>query len=144
MNSPPFDKQSMYVGEGVRVQGRIETDGQVEIHGLVTGDVIATDVRVGPTGRVDGSIQATRLDISGVAGNVVNVSDRLLVQSTGRLKGEVRYGSMQIDAGASIFGTVGRHDGSPPMVAARRTEPPLDNAQYEAGSLLDETQEPLP
>jgi cytoskeletal protein CcmA (bactofilin family) len=106
MDRPDIDKHSLFVGEGVTIEGRIDTGGRIEVHGLVTGDVSASEVQIGAGGRVEGAIRASRLDISGFAGNSISATDRLLVRGTARLEGDVSYGSIQIDAGASIVGTI--------------------------------------
>jgi len=110
MDRPGIDKHSLFVGEGVSIEGRIDTSGRIEVHGLVTGDVSASEVQIGTGGRIEGAIRASRLDISGFAGNSISATDRLLVRGTARLEGDVSYGSIQIDAGASIVGTIRQQD----------------------------------
>jgi cytoskeletal protein CcmA (bactofilin family) len=106
MDQTGIDKDSLYIGDGVTIEGKVRSHGRIEIHGLVSGDVTANEVKIAAGGRVEGAIKASRLDITGFAGSLVNVSELLVVRAHGHIEGDVTYGSIQIDAGASIFGTI--------------------------------------
>lgn len=101
-----YDKNELYIGEGVSIEGKIETGGRIQIHGHLKGEIKASEVKIGPQGIVIGFIKADRLDISGSASNHIDVRETLVVRKTGCVEGDVSYGSIQIDAGASIFGDV--------------------------------------
>jgi cytoskeletal protein CcmA (bactofilin family) len=120
MNNPGIDKHALFVGEGVNIEGKIDTDGHIEVHGLVTGDVTAGEVLIAASGKIDGTIKASRLEISGIAGSTINVTERLLVRATGRIDGDVTYGSIQIEGGATIFGTIRQEDGKNSDQSAKR------------------------
>lgn len=101
-----YAKNELYIGEGVSIEGKIETSGRIQIHGEIKGDITASEIRIGPQGVVVGFIKADRLDISGSASNHIEVRETLVVRKTGCVEGDVSYGRIQIDAGASIFGDV--------------------------------------
>lgn len=106
MERSGLGKHALYVGEGVTVDGSISSDGIIEVLGMVTGEITANEVRIASGGRVDGTIKAKTLDVSGEVGSVVDVIEKLTVRASGRVVGDVIYGSIQIDAGASIMGTI--------------------------------------
>jgi cytoskeletal protein CcmA (bactofilin family) len=138
MDKPGFNKHALFVGEGVNIEGKIDTDGHIEVHGLVSGDVTAGEVLIAASGRIDGTIKASRLEISGFAGSSIDVTERLLVRATGRVDGDVIYGSVQIEAGASIFGTIRQQNKLKPDRTAKDKHFP-DNAaklpEAEAGEV---------
>lgn len=110
MDNPGFNEHALFVGKGVNIEGKIDTNGRIEVHGFVTGDVTAGEVLIAASGRIDGAIKATRLQISGIAGNSIVVTERLVIRATGRVDGDVIYDSVEIEAGATIFGTIRQHN----------------------------------
>lgn len=106
MNNQTEDKKSLFVGEGVTLEGKINTSGAVEVHGVVIGDVVAHSVQIGPGGRVEGSVSSSTLDISGSVSSSINVEDKLVLRASGIVEGDITYGTMQVDAGATVFGSL--------------------------------------
>jgi cytoskeletal protein CcmA (bactofilin family) len=106
MNKLEIELKGLFVGEGVTIEGKVETSGRIEVYGLISGDVTAGDLLIQPGGKIEGTISTSSLDVSGIAGSSVNVVEQLLVRSTGRIDGDVTYGSIQIESGAAIFGTI--------------------------------------
>lgn len=104
MKTRTYDKQGLYVGDGVTIRGEVHTEGTVVIHGCILGDIRAKEVHIAASGCVEGTIRANHLDISGKAGNSVTIYDRLNIRATGWINGNVCYGSIQIDSGAKITG----------------------------------------
>ena len=106
MERSGFDKNVLYIGDGVTVDGTINSNGLIEVLGVASGDITAKEIKIAPGGRIDGTVKADRLDVSGSVSSSINVTDKLTIRSTGRVEGDVVYGSIQIDAGASIRGTI--------------------------------------
>lgn len=100
------NKDNITIGEGVRVTGKVESNGVMQVHGTVDGEVRARELKVGATGRIEGSLFADDVDLRGYAGESVSVKKCLTVRSTATLVGQISYGSVQIENGASIRGTL--------------------------------------
>ena len=87
------------------IQGAILARGELELHGLVEGDVVARSVLIGPSATILGDILGERVSISGavrgqVSGHHVHLGAGAVYQ------GEIRRGMIAIDEGAQFDGTV--------------------------------------
>lgn len=98
----------LLVGEGVTVQGTIRVTGRASVHGVVEGDVQADELIVGPRGQVTGRVSARRIEVSGQTHETLVASERLVVRSTGVVRGTVRYGDLETERGGVIVGMVAR------------------------------------
>ena len=105
------------ISEGVVVDGDLKTDqGILHLDGCIRGAVRVTSLTVGPTGVLDGSVEATSVTVRGVVlGDVV--CDDLVIDATARVSGNVRYRSLTIRGGALIDGTLNRATALTPIEA---------------------------
>lgn len=98
-----------YIGPQTRIEGQMQVCSGVRIDGHVQGNVIGaqaetTTVFVGSEGVVCGDVSAHRIVVAGrVTGNV-HAHDRLELQSTGLIQGDVRYQALSVDHGGQIQG----------------------------------------
>ena len=91
------------VGEGIRLVGDLEGDGEIEILGVVEGSVTCSRLVIGLGGLVKGEVTANEAQVKGDFQGRMEV--RLLVGGpTGSLSGEVRYQEMSISTGCLITG----------------------------------------
>lgn len=125
MQSDNTHKDSLIIGEGVRITGKVETAGLMQVHGTVDGEVRAKELQVGPTGRIEGALFAEDVELRGYAGESVNVANGLTVRSSATLVGTIVYKSVEIESGASIRGTLEQNLGAPARPAAPATLPVL-------------------
>lgn len=96
----------LVVGEGVTVIGNVRVTGRASIHGVMEGNLQADELIVGPGGQVTGQVSARRAEVSGQTHDTLVVKERLLVRSTGVVKGTVQYGNLETERGGVIVGTV--------------------------------------
>lgn len=109
------------IGATVKVEGDLVSDGDVKVEGLVTGKIkTSKNLYVGPMARIDADIEATNATIAGFIKGGVEVKEKLLVQETARIIGNISCSRLAIAEGAHFSGTC--------------TMPEVD----------DEHQEPLP
>lgn len=78
----------LMIGEGVRLHGKIEAPGCVHVHGIVDGEVVASEVHVGQSGRIEGSISAQNVDVFGYVGDSVSASKSVSVRSGATVVGQ--------------------------------------------------------
>ncbi len=102
----------LLVGEGVTVHGTIRVTGRASVHGVVEGDVQADELIVGPRGQVTGQVSARRIEVSGQTHDTLVASERLVVRSTGVVRGTVRYGELETERGGVIVGMVASGTGT--------------------------------
>ena len=91
------------VGEGIRLVGDLEGDGEIQILGVVEGSVTCSRLVIGAGGLVKGEVTANEAEVNGDFQGRMEV--RLLVGGpTGSLSGELKYKEMSISTGCLIAG----------------------------------------
>ncbi len=78
---------------------------------VVEGTVEATmkgcrEIKITETGTFKGQVQFERADISGVFEGDLTAREHLVVRSTGRVTGKVRFGELEIERGGQVLGDV--------------------------------------
>lgn len=95
------------IAEGGVVTGDLEVSGGVQIDGVVRGRVTAlTDqgaVLVGPTGRIEGPVDAATVVVAGTLKGTVRAR-HMTVKSTGCVEGDCVVQSLHTETGAILCG----------------------------------------
>jgi cytoskeletal protein CcmA (bactofilin family) len=108
------DPNRLYIGEGVNIKGEISVPDTLIVCGSVEGDVSVGNLIVGETGAIKGRISVSEnAEISGKVFEKLDVKCLLILRSTGRIDGNVSYGLLQIEQGASIAGGLSSTDYRP-------------------------------
>lgn len=89
------------------IKGAIMTDGDLEIHGVVEGDVYAKTVVVGQTSLLRGDIVAERAVVGGDAEGQITARDVKLTESA-RCRAEIVHERIAIEGGAEFEGSAKR------------------------------------
>jgi len=98
------------------VTGNIKTSGDIQVEGVVEGDIRAHLLTVGETATIKGEIVADDVVVNGrVVGRVRGLKVRLT--STARVEGDIIHKTIAIESGAHFEGSV------------QRQEDPLQGAQ---------------
>jgi cytoskeletal protein CcmA (bactofilin family) len=93
------------IGAKTTVKGDLLGDEDVQVEGTVEGQIrITRDVRVGPTGVVRATVDAVSVVISGELVGDCSATNRVEIQSTGRLTGNIRAPKIVIAEGAVFRG----------------------------------------
>jgi len=118
------------IAAGTRIDGDIDTDGVIRIEGRVEGAVRAgRQVLIGRQGEVRGDITTREAVIGGAVYGAVNASERLEVQGTSTIVGNITTKAIAVVEGGKINGSVriadareasGNPPGSTPTVAVVR------------------------
>lgn len=94
------------IAKGTHITGDIKTDGVIRIDGTLIGSVDSTGkVVVGPSGKIEGSINCISANISGEVKAKVKVKELLTLQATAKLVGEITTGKLAIEPGAVFSGS---------------------------------------
>lgn len=91
------------IAEDVRLNGNISAQGEIQLDGIVEGDVRATTLTIGETGAVKGAIHADAVIIKGVAEGQIRCRN-LRLEKNARVKGDLWHETVSIEAGAIIEG----------------------------------------
>ncbi|MFQ5971083.1 MAG: polymer-forming cytoskeletal protein [Alphaproteobacteria bacterium] len=102
--------------------GNIVCDGELQIDGIVEGNVTARRLVVSKEGRVLGDVECEVVSVHGTIQGTITAHSVYLASSA-RLRGEVTYERVIIEPGAFVEGHV-RHISALPSAAAsvRRSE----------------------
>ncbi len=100
----PEEKNVVYVGEGVSLNGSLQAQDVVVVDGTVDGEIWCSQLVVGPTGVVNGKIAVTEADIYGKVGSDIAVKQLLIVRSSGRVEGKWIYGEIEVEKGGVLTG----------------------------------------
>ena len=106
MNHPTdmSKENSIFIGEGVVFTGSIKAPNQAIISGQFDGELDARDVLIGTSGVVTGKTTAEYVDVKGELNDTVTSRELLIVRSTGRVRGAVTYGEIEIERGGQVKG----------------------------------------
>ena len=99
--------RKLVVGEGIRLSGEIKSCDALIVEGIVEAtlpDCHALDVS--EPGLFKGNATVALCEIAGRFEGELKVRERLLVRSSGRITGIVRYRDMQIESGGKINGSL--------------------------------------
>jgi cytoskeletal protein CcmA (bactofilin family) len=105
MNSDP-KPNSVFIGEGVSFKGSISAPEQAIIEGQFEGDLSVSNLLIGQTGRVTGTIKADRVDVKGELNKDISSRQLLIVRSTGKVNGTLEYGEIEIERGGQVRGNM--------------------------------------
>jgi cytoskeletal protein CcmA (bactofilin family) len=100
-------KRVLTVGPDIQMKGEITTCDRVVIEGVV--DATMKDVHtveLAQSGSLKGVAEVEDAEISGSFEGDLIVRGRLIVYATGRIRGNVTYGEIEIERGGQIAGSV--------------------------------------
>jgi len=116
------------ISTGLQVNGDIISDGDVQIEGVIVGDVRSRTLTIGESGEVRGEVIADQLQVSGTVTGQIKARSVNLLRSA-RVQGDVLHESLSIESGAFIEGNVRR-------IAAKDLE-----KQAQAGATVSQIKE---
>jgi len=100
------DAEPTVIGAGAVIEGTVRVSGRVQLDGRIEGTLdVDGEVSIGPKGYLHGELIATQVAIGGTAEGKVTIREHLHIVSTGRVRGDVRYETLQVDRGGVLDGT---------------------------------------
>ena len=85
--------------------GIIEAD-HVQLEGTADGEITAKTVELSAVGALDGNVQCETIIVARTFSGEAAVTGSLSVKSTGRIEGKISYGSLAVEAGGAVLGTL--------------------------------------
>ena len=97
------------IGVNTNITGDINFSGGLRVDGHITGNVIATDIEHGTLvlsdeGHIKGRIEVPNIIINGTVTGPIYAQGYLELQAKAKVYGDVHYGSLEIQLGASVEG----------------------------------------
>ncbi|CNE56094.1 Integral membrane protein CcmA involved in cell shape determination [Yersinia kristensenii] len=107
LSGSPSDstKTNTIIAVGTKLKGNINLDGDIQIYGVVIGDIIVNEgtLRLMRSGHIEGNLTAPHITVDGRVEGVC-VSDNLEVLENGRLNGIVKGSNFSIKKGGVFIG----------------------------------------
>lgn len=103
------------------ITGVIASEGTIELHGNVDGELAAATLVVGNDGRMKGKVQAGQVDLRGEMDGAVSCGS-LTLRAAARLHADCQSSRLVIESGAEVEGRFSRP--APPPPAAPTSPPP--------------------
>lgn len=119
------------IGTGMRIMGDVESNGTIKVEGVIEGAVRgARQLLLGRSGVVHGDIYAGDAVLGGKVVGAVVATERVEIQGTASVEGDIQTKSIVVFEGGSINGTVRMGEAA---VAARNANvPPSPNVRLAA------------
>jgi cytoskeletal protein CcmA (bactofilin family) len=101
---------SGFLGPGVLWTGDLAFEGRFRVDGTFRGRIFSEHLlEVGETGVVEGQIDVAEAVVSGRLSGTIHVKGQLLVESTGRIEGDLTVGQLVQRRGAEVKAKVTRN-----------------------------------
>lgn len=102
-----IDGKKLIVGRDICLTGEISACDRLVVEGRVEASLSdARSVDISDTGYFKGNADVEEATIAGQFEGRLTVMGRLIIKGTGRVKGTVRYGSLIVEQGGQLSGTV--------------------------------------
>jgi cytoskeletal protein CcmA (bactofilin family) len=101
------ETRKLIVGREISLSGEITACDRLVVEGSVSANLAnCRDIDIAESGLYKGEASIEDAEIRGRFEGTLNVRRRLLIRSTGRVTGSVRYGQIEIECGGQISGDV--------------------------------------
>ena len=108
--------RQLVVGPGIRLEGAVDGCERLVVDGELKATLEATEhLVVHEGGRFDGRGEVETAEIAGSFDGTLTVRGRLLIRATGRVRGDIRFGELEIERGGQLVGTVDAHAKGPQL-----------------------------
>jgi cytoskeletal protein CcmA (bactofilin family) len=115
----------LIVGQGIRLAGEITACDRLVVEGFC--EVTLNETRaleIAASGRFIGGCEVEEAEISGIYEGELTVRKRLLVRSSGKVKGNIRYGEIEIERGGLLSGSVSMIEARTEAASTGENQPP--------------------
>lgn len=95
----------------MRITGDVVSDGEIQVDGVVEGDIKCDQLTIGEQARIDGEVVAEAVHVHGTVTGQIRSRSIFLAKSS-QVKGDVVHETLAIEPGAYMEGHVRRFDGN--------------------------------
>ncbi len=99
-------EHTLTVGPGIKLKGEIANCENLVVEGHIEATASTKIVQIAECGSFTGEAEIETADISGTFEGTLTVTDRLVIRSTGKVSGVVRYNAIEIEAGGQVSGDI--------------------------------------
>ena len=106
-SKPDGEMRQLSVGRGITLSGDITSCEKLSIEDSVEANLInCRALAIAQSGLFKGATSIEEAEVRGRFEGDLTVRKRLLIKSTGRVSGTVRYGQIEIESGGQISGDI--------------------------------------
>ena len=109
LHNPIKPIDTAVISASSRVEGSIETEGTLIVDGSVTGKIKCNSLEIIAEGRVDAEVDAKEVSVAGNFEGRMLCSGRLTVRNTGKVLGDISYGTLAIEFGGLLDGKLSKY-----------------------------------
>ena len=91
-----------------KLEGSIETEGTLIVDGFVRGKIKCNSLEIIREGNVDAEVDAEEVSVAGNFEGKMLCNGKLTILSTGKVVGEISYGTLSIESGGLLDGTLSK------------------------------------
>jgi len=100
-----ISNSSNIIGKGTKLEGDIETFGNIRIEGKVVGNVkTKSKIALGQSSHVEGNILAQNAEVAGEVRGRLEVTDVLILKPTAVINGDIVTNKLIVETGATFNG----------------------------------------
>ena len=119
--SEPKKEARLVVGPDIKMKGVEVSDcDTLQVEGRIEATLDARVLEITEKGVFSGTVAVDNAEIHGRLEGELTVRKQLVVHSTGRVSGKVRYARIKVEEGAEISGEMGVLDRAPATSAPKR------------------------
>ncbi|HEU0221719.1 MAG TPA: polymer-forming cytoskeletal protein [Paracoccaceae bacterium] len=105
--APPDGGKRLLVGRDIYLSGQITSCDRLLVEGRVEATLSdSSTIEIAESGIFKGRAEINDAEIAGRFEGDITVRGRLFIRATGRLRGKIRYGQIEIEPGGEIAGEV--------------------------------------
>lgn len=98
------------ISSDLHIEGNVTCEGEIQIDGVIDGDVTSGKLSIGTSGTIKGAVTADRMLVRGsITGQIK--SRLVTLTRTARVTGDVLHVTLAIEPGARLEGNCRRMDG---------------------------------
>lgn len=115
MAPAPSGRQTLsaFIDQGSEFEGKLSFKDTVRVDGTFRGEISSENTLVvGESGEIFATVRSRTVVIAGAVTGDVVASERLVLQKTARLEGDVQAGSLQMEDGAVLNGRIAMKKGA--------------------------------
>jgi cytoskeletal protein CcmA (bactofilin family) len=113
---PDGETKRLTVGRDIMLSGEITSCDVLVVEGRVEATLSNSHaIEISSTGHFKGKAEIDEGDINGSFDGTLTVRGRLLIRSTGKVTGTVRYGQLEVERGGEVTGDIQLATGTAPL-----------------------------
>ncbi|MBN1116878.1 MAG: polymer-forming cytoskeletal protein [Bacteroidales bacterium] len=102
----PENKLPNIIGQGTKIIGDIQTNGDIRIDGNIEGNINSKGkVVIGSNGLIKGEVFCSNAEVAGSLNGKISVGELLSLKASSKVNGDIKTGKLNIEPGAVFSGT---------------------------------------